>query len=117
VVFLSGDEALCQNAQAFLPGLSTVAVKSGAGNSTASIHPQLALELIRTGVGTALQGDLSKCRVPMPGHFAVELGYRNHADAYHAGFYPGASQTGAHTVQFETDDYFEVLRFFSFCVA
>jgi D-aminopeptidase len=43
--------------------------------------------------------------------------YQRHADAYHAGFFPGVSQTGTHTVQFEADDYFEVLRFFTFCVS
>ena len=117
VVFLSGDEQLCRDAQAFLPNLTTVAVKSGSGDSTASIHPHLALERIRAGVGSALKGDLNESKVPMPAHFSVELGYRNHADAYRNGFYPGARQSGAHSVQFETDDYFEVLRFFAFCVA
>ena len=40
-----------------------------------------------------------------------------HGDAYRASFFPGVSQTGPHTVQFEADDYFEVLRFFHFCIA
>ena len=117
VVFLSGDAALCQEAQAFIPGLSTVAVMHGVGNAMVSIHPHLAVERIRAGVEAALKGDVSKCRVPMPDHFSVELRYKNHGDAYHASFYPGVSQIGPHTVQFEADDYFEVLRFFKFCVA
>lgn len=117
MVFLAGDAGLCRDAQAFLPAITTVPVYEGAGKSTASIHPELALERIRAGVQTALSGDLSRCKVPMPGHFSVELRYRTHADAYHAGFYPGASQTGPHTVTYETGDYFEVLRFFSFCIA
>ena len=116
VVFLSGDAALCQDAQAFIPGLATVAVMHGVGNSTISIHPHLAVERIRAGVETALKADVAKCRVPMPGHFSVEMRYKNHADADHASFFPGVSQTGTHTVQFEADDYFEVLRFFTFCV-
>jgi D-amino peptidase len=92
-------------------------VQRGAGSSTTSIHPHLAVERIRSGVEAALKADVSKCRVPMPEHFSVELRYRKHADALHAGFYPGANQTGPHSVGFETDDYFEVLRFFSFCIA
>jgi D-amino peptidase len=117
VVFLSGDAALCQEAQAFIPGLSTVAVMHGVGNTTVSLHPHLAVERIRAGVEAALKADVSQCRVPMPGHFAVELRYQNHADAFHASFFPGVNQVGPHTVQFETNDYFEVLRFFMFCVA
>lgn len=117
VVFLSGDAALCQEAQAFIPGLSTVAVMQGVSNSTTSIHPNLARERIRDGVEAALQADVSKCRVPMPDHFSVELRYRKHADAYRAGFYPGVRALEAHTVGFEADNYFDVLRFFLFCVA
>lgn len=117
LVFLSGDAALCQKAQAFIPGLSTVAVMHGVGNTTISIHPHLAVERIRAGVEAALRAGVSGCRLAMPGHFCVELRYRNHADAYHAGFFPGVTLKEPHTVQFETDDYFEVLRFFSFCVA
>ena len=116
VVFLSGDAALCQEAQALISGLSTVAVMHGVGDSTVSIHPQVAVERIRSGVEAALKADVSKCRVPMPGHFSVELRYKNHADAYHASFFPGVSLMGPHTVGFEADDYFEVLRFFAFCI-
>jgi len=116
VVFLSGDAAICQEAQALIPGLATVAVKHGVGNATVNIHPHLAVERIRAGVEAALKADVSKCRVPRPDHFSVEMRYRNHADAYHAGFFPGVRATGSHTVQFEADDYFEVLRFFAFCL-
>lgn len=115
VVFLSGDAAVCQDAEALIPGLSTVAVMQGAGNSTVSIHPHLAVERIRAGVEAALKGDLSKCLVRMPDQFAVELRYKNHADAYNASFFPGVSLIEPHTVQFEASDYFEVLRFVSFC--
>jgi D-amino peptidase len=117
VVFLSGDAALCQEAQTLVPGLSTVAVMHGVGDSTVSIHPQVAVERIRSGVEAALRADLSRCRVPMPEHFSVELRYRNHADAFHASFFPGVRLLGSHTASFEADNYFEVLRFFAFCVA
>ena len=114
VAFISGDAGICQEAEALIPGLGTVAVKDGVGNSTVSIHPHLAVERIRGGVEAVLKGDLSRCGVTLPDHFAVELRHRNHADAYRVSFFPGASLKEAHTVQFEADDYFEVLRFFSF---
>jgi D-amino peptidase len=114
VVFISGDAGICQEAQALIPGLGIVAVKDGRGNSTVNIHPHLAIERIRTSVEAALKGDVSKCRVTMPDHFAVELRHKNHADAYRVSFFPGASLKEPHIVQFEADDYFEVLRFFYF---
>jgi len=117
LVFLSGDAAICQEAQAFIPALTTVAVMRGVGNTTVSIHPQLAVERIRAAVEAALKADVSRCRVPVPGHFSVEMRYQRHADAFSASFFPGVKQTGTHTVQFEADDYFEVLRFFKFCLA
>jgi D-amino peptidase len=114
VVFISGDAGVCREAQAFIPNLSTVAVMEGVGSSTVSIHPRLAVERIRAGAKTALEGDLSKCQAQMPDHFSVEIRYRNHARAYQTSFFPGANLIQPHTVQFEADDYFEVLRFFLF---
>jgi D-amino peptidase len=116
VVFVSGDAGICQEAEALIPGLRSVAVMYGVGNSTVSIHPHLAVERIRAEVETALKGDVSKCHVQMPDRFSVEVRHRNHAKAYGASFFPGASLKEPHTVQFEADDYFEVLRFFSFCL-
>jgi len=117
VAFLSGDAALCEAARELIPGLSTVEVMYGVAATTVSMHPEVAIERIRSGVEAALKADLSRCRVAMPRHFSVELRYKNHADAYHASFYPGASSIGPHEVGFETDSYFEVLRFFQFCLA
>lgn len=115
-VFLSGDEALCEEAQALIPGLTAVGVKFGVGETTVSIHPEVAVERIRAGVEAALQADVSRCLVSLPERFELEVRYRRHGDAYRAGFFPGACQTGPHSVQLETDDYFDVLRFLQFCV-
>jgi D-amino peptidase len=114
MVFVSGDVGICQEAQALIPSLRSVAVMQGVGNSTISIHPQLAVEQIRAEVETALKSDISKCRLQMPDHFSVEVRYRQHASAYRCSFFPGVLLTAPHTIQFETDNFFEVLRFFSF---
>jgi D-amino peptidase len=114
VVFVSGDAGICQEAQSLIPNLRSVAVMQGAGRSTTSIHPHLAVEQIRTGVETALKGDVAKCRIQMPDHFSIEVRYRNHASAYHVSFFPGVTLLDSHTVLFEAENYFEVLRFFSF---
>ncbi len=115
-VFLSGDEGVCQEAQALIPAIGGVPVQRGVGNATVSIHPQLAIERIRSGVEAALRADVARCRLSMPAHFSVELGYKQHSEARRSSFYPGARPLGPHAVGFEADDYFEVLRFFSFCI-
>ena len=114
VVFVSGDVGLCQEAQSLIPAITAVAVKQGIGDSTVSIHPQLAAEEIRDKVQMALEGEVSECRIRMPERFSVEIGYRNHAQAHRASFFPGAGLKDPHTIEFETDDYFEVLRLLLF---
>ncbi len=114
LVFVAGDMGLCQEATSLNPNIGTVAVKQGVGNSTISIHPQLAVDQIRSGVQAALQGDVSRCRVQLPDRFSVEIMYKDHAKAYRASFFPGASLKEPDTIQFESDEYFEVLRLFLF---
>ncbi|MFC1588517.1 M55 family metallopeptidase, partial [Planctomycetota bacterium] len=50
VVFVSGDEGLCNEVSEFNPGTDTVAVMRGVGAATVSIHPKLAADRIRQGV-------------------------------------------------------------------
>ncbi len=114
VVFVSGDAGLCEDAASLVPGLTGVAVKEGQGNATINIHPQLAVEKIRAGVKVALAGDLLRCRLQLPQHFTVEISYKNHAKAYSSSFFPGACLKDDNTILFEADNYFNVLRLFSF---
>ncbi|OGO32818.1 MAG: amino acid amidase [Chloroflexi bacterium RBG_16_54_18] len=116
LVFVSGDQGLCEAVKLLNPHIETVSVKEGRGDSTINLHPQLAAELIREGTKKALQGNLEACQVDLPVHFSVEVVYRLQAKAYQFGFFPGAKQVDPRTVQFATDDYFEVLRFFLFAL-
>jgi len=116
LVYVAGDAGICEEAVALNPHITTTAVKQGVGDSTVSIHPHLAVKKIRKGARVALEGDVSRCRLQMPERFSVEIEYRAHAQAYRASFYPGASQKSPHAIQFESDDYFEVLRLISFVI-
>jgi D-amino peptidase len=116
LVFLSGDEAICSEAESIIPNITTLAVKKGIGNSTVSIHPSLALEKTSQGVEKALQGDLRACLIDLPKNFHVEVIYKEHVDAYKASFYPGTNLKEPHVIAFETNDYFEVLRLLSFVI-
>jgi len=114
LVFVSGDQGICEDAAALIPPITTVAVKRGAGAASINIHPHLAVEQIMERVQTALQNDVSRCRLPLPEQFAIQITYRDHAMAHRASFFPGVVLEQPHTIGFEADDYFEVLRLFSF---
>lgn len=116
LIFISGDQGICDEAAAFNPYITSVAVKRGVGNSTINLHPQLAVASIREGMAQALKGDAFQHPVSLPAHFKVETRYRTAYNAYHDAFYPGARQIDDAAVGFETDDYFEVLRFLLFTV-
>jgi len=114
VCFVSGDQGLCDDVIQINPHIGTVAVKQGIGEATLNLHPALAASNIREGVAKAMAGDLAQCQVPLPAHFTMDIRYRNHAKAYIHSFYPGARQKDAHTVQFDSDSYYEVMRFLLF---
>ena len=114
VVFVSGDKGLCEDVTEVNPNIGTVAVKEGRGASTISIHPDLAAESIKTGVIQALKRDRMKCLLPIPPRLALDVEYKDPARAYQFSFYPGAKLTDPVTVRFETDQYFEILRFLLF---
>ena len=50
----------------------------------------------------------------MPKHFTLEIKYTTPVDAYRASWYPGARLAEARIVQFESNDYFEILRAINF---
>ena len=113
-VFLSGDTGICADAQEIVPGIVTVPVSRGIGPSTVSIAPSLALKEIRAGVARALKGDRAACRITLPQQFTLEIKYTTPVDAYRASWYPGAKLAGDRVVQFESADYFEILRAIKF---
>jgi len=114
VVFVSGDQGLCNEATELNPNITTVAVKEGIGDSTINIHPELAIARIKEGVSKALTGNIESCQIVLPSHFSVETRYIKHTQAYKTSFYPNAQLLDPYTVLFESDDYFDVLRFMLF---
>lgn len=89
VIFVSGDQGLCAEAAGLNPAMGAVAVKEGVGDSTISIHPELATARIKAGMAKALKGDLSKCRVALPEHFSMEIFNTRSTPKTGQGFTPG----------------------------
>lgn len=114
VAFVSGDEALCEYARNVVPAITTVVTGKGIGSSNESIHPNLAVKRIKEGVEAALTGDLAKCKIELPKHFCMKMRFVNHSDAYFNSFYSNIKKLDDKTLQYETDDYMELLRMVHF---
>jgi len=87
-----------------------VSVQEGIGASTVSIHPQVAVKKIEEGVEAALSKDITPLKIKLPPIFKVKIEFRSHISAYKASFYPGVTRLANKTIQFESKDYFEILR-------
>ncbi len=114
VAFISGDEAICDFAKEIVPGITTVATQKGIGSASVSIHPDLAVKRIKEGVQQALSGDFDKCKIALPEKFVMTMRFHNHADAYFNSFYTGIKQIDAKTLQYETNNWIEILRMVHF---
>lgn len=114
VIFLSGDQALCELAKELVPGITTVAVSRGTGGSSTSIHPETAAENIRRGMERAVAQKGEGCQVPMPEEFVTQVRFTTHAKAQSASIYPGAVRLDEKTVEFASRDYMDLLRFYHF---
>ena len=116
VALLTGDRDLCAFAQALIPEIVTVPVNEGVGGGVISIHPDEAVDRIRSAAKEAV-ARAPRCKVPMPDRFESEIRFREHKAAYSKSFYPGASLKEGKTVCFSTDDWYEMLRFYHFVLS
>jgi D-amino peptidase len=89
VALVTGDEALCEEVQAFHPAITTLPTMRGVGASSIGLHPDLVIERIRAAAEEAIRGDLAACRVPLPPRFELRLRFKEAQRAYRASFYPG----------------------------
>lgn len=114
VLMVTGDEMLCRWMNAFSPNTAVVPVSRGVGAASLALHPEEALRRIRETAQEAVQYKREDCLISLPEYFEVEITFKKHQDAYRNGFYPGVKQRGPHTIFFETEDYYEVLRLLHF---
>jgi D-amino peptidase len=114
VIFISGDEALCEAAQEFILGIECVATQQGIGDSTISITPEVSRECIEASVEKAVQNIGNASPIILPEHFELEMHFQKHQSAYHGSFYPGARLISDTCVGFKSNDFFEIARIMSF---
>jgi len=113
VLFLAGDQALCDEARARCESLITVPTFSGLGHSITSLTPEESAGRIREGVARAVSAG-GGWWPTLAGEFHTAIRFTNAAEGYRKSFYPQARLASDLEVVFETGDYFEVLRFLNF---
>ena len=74
------------------------------------------MERIRAGAEEAVK-KADRCRVHMPDHFESVIRFREHKLAYSKSFYPGARLEDGKNVCFDSDDWYEMLRYFHFVLS
>lgn len=116
VLLLAGDEALCTAAATINPAIRTVAVSTGNGGASVSIHPDLAHERIAGAMTEALSLPPENFRVPLPDRFKVTVRFKEHYLAHRGSFYPGTRKTGPLEVTYTSTDWGKVLAFLFFVV-
>jgi D-amino peptidase len=115
VGLVTGDDALAEEVEDWLPWAERVVVKrADGGRSAASVHPARARELVRVGAERAIRraaaGELERLVVAPP--VAIEVDYAKGVLADHAAIVPGAIRVGDRTVRFEFDDAVSAFRAF-----
>ena len=107
VGLVTGDDALAEEVEDWLPWAQRVVVKDSAGGSSAaSLHPEAARQLICDGAAAAVRraiaAELTLLEVERP--VVVEVEYVNGVTADFAAVVPGAARFGDRGVRFEASD-------------
>lgn len=111
VALVTGDSVVTAEAEALLPGVTTVAVKEPRSQFSAlCLHPAKARELIKEGARKALQG-LRAVKPLAPAKPAtVRLQFHTSGQADGASIMPGAIRIDPVTLEFTGKDYLEAYR-------
>lgn len=107
-VAVTGDEVLCALAAEEDSRTRTVASGAGRGRSMLARHPAAVVRDIRATVEQGLRQPFAP-EAPV-GPFHLSVTFRDHREAYRAGFYPGATLSGDRVVEIVVDEWIDILR-------
>ncbi len=107
LIFVSGDQAACREAEELLPGIQTVAVKQGLGRGAAiSLSAVEARRRIRAGIARAVERQRDEPIPPLvwPGPYVLEKRFFFTHLADMAADEPGVERVDGQTVRLRSDD-------------
>lgn len=116
VLFLSGDQGICREAQEMVPAITTVSTKRGCGASTINESPETVIRMLKEKTKEALSKDFSACRIDLPASFDYEASYKDLKKAYRMSFYPGVEKADERTNRLHAENYMDILVAHSFLV-
>ena len=111
VMVVAGDAAVCAEAERFLDGVQTVAVKDGIDKFSANcLHPEVAQRRIRetTTRAVAEHGQFTPYRLSPPYRLGIE--WNSTTIAATCALIPRVQLTAPRSVEFVTQDYPELMR-------
>ena len=116
VLFLSGDQGICREAQEMIPAITTVSTKSGCGASTINEAPETVIQMLKEKTKEALAKDFMTCKIELPVSFDYEASYKDLKKAYRMSFYPGVEKADERTNKLHAENYMDILVAHSFLV-
>jgi len=114
VVFVSGDKALCTQAEALFEGVVSCAVKEGLGASALLMHPDTCCHAIEREVSRALSARGEGKPFVLGDEYTVEIEFNSEEWAHRGQWYPGVERLDSRTLQYKSNDFLDCLRFFTF---
>lgn len=106
LIFLSGEDAACREAEELIPGIVTASVKQGLGRGSAiSVSAPEAHRRIREGIKVAIERQRKNPLPPLvwEGPFVLEKRFFHTDAADAAASQPGAERVDGQTVRFRSD--------------
>jgi len=112
LIFLSGEEAACREAEALIPGIVTASVKRGLGRGSAiSVSAPVAHQRIREGIQEAVERQRKNPIPPftIEGPYVMEKRFFHTHEADVASDQPGAELIDSQTVRFRSDSIRDII--------
>lgn len=112
LIFLSGEQDACLEAQDLVPGIVTAAVKQGLSRGSAiTLSAPEAQRLIRAGVQKAVQQQRAQPLPPLtwPGPYTLEIRYHFTSDADARAAHPLAERLDSQTVRFYSGSILDII--------
>ena len=113
VVFVAGDQAICEQVQGFLGEVATFATKKGIGAAAKNRHPEASREEIRAGVAEAVRNRSQYSPLQLQSPYTLVLRLKNEESVYNGSFFPGARRTGDWELTFTSDDFLDLMYAYS----
>ena len=114
MIFLSGEEDACREAEAFIPGIVTASVKQGLGRHSAiSVSAPESHRRIREGAIQAVRRHGTNPIPPMvwEGPYVLEIRYFSTSDADARAAQPGVERVDSQTVRIHSQTIINIIYF------